>query len=1035
MTISKLNLDKRTLQRQLDRLRETNRSNTIKIAASTKEIDDLVKEVQELKKNNDVQNIRVSKQEFLDQKKEFEKCLECKENEIKEHEAQKAVLVNEMKILQKTNQELMNATNQFEANSEYLISIEKELSFLKDINLNLEKENNSLSQQNFILVQQNKDHHIKIQQISKENIAFKETMKNKEQQYNELQRDYSELEEDLQKLQANSRTMKTEFSVQEKGLQNKINSLEIANTKLESSRNVIEERLQKAESSIRTITSAKEELENALKDQIASVQIERKNSEVNLNNYIMSQEKLVSLERDHDTALKKYQKLEGTVGELSKIIADNKQLTSENKQLKDKREVLHKKSQELEREKSDLMKMKEKEREKYSALLVKYDNLCKAQKPLQSEVNNYVNLCNEYEKLKIRAEKVSKENEVLKVGTDSNRRSASQTEENIELNKELTELRGKYDDVCKKLENVEVSLKYLSNERKYLIGEKENLTKEKNNDVELFKDKIKEKENEIIKLKNENDIYKTIPKSHELLQNKEKQIRFLNVTVNELKTNSMTRENKIIELEKKITVLIKDSFTLQSEKEHSHIKSKKLEKENHDLVMQLKTLKEKLDDREKNYQRTEKDYQYILKSHKEEAQANLLNKQIETDQEKHTLKLKYESLRVEQEKLRQEKQKQASVIENLKENVEKLVSENQKLRLCSNSTHDMTIQKLNDENSNLERRNETLENTLKKVNKDNESLLDRINRTDETMATTIRILKARKNELQLQVEKLKHDNQLLRNSKLANIVPLSVPKPDDTSVNSELKEQLVILERENSEYSKKLQESEQLLFELHQALGKANDLAMQKALEMSKSKRNAEKKIEKLTQENTELRRSSLHSSSATSIDQVQTSVKTIQEMRTQLSLDLGDTSQRKVSTPAKFSSQGHSPISPTISGSIKNGYLSYSDQQLRSTSLSQSPGLPEEPSSILTTMRLSQNELSHVGKFRSLNPSANSSSSSHGSGEVVEWSPTPKPEASRQIENDLSQQLKELLELTDSLTPENPKNSNIPEKKRNELR
>ena len=1032
MTISKLNLDKRTLQRQLDRLRETNRSNTIKIAASTKEIDDLVKEVQELKKNSDVQNIRVSEQELLDQKKEFEKCLECKEHEIKEHETQKAVLVNEMKILQKSNQELMNATNQFKANSEYLNSLEKELSFLKDINLNLEKENNSLSQQNFILVQQNKDHHIKIQQISKENIAFKETMKNKDQQFNEMQRDYSELGEDLQKLQANSRTMKTEFSVQEKDLQNKINSLEIANTKLESSRNVIEERLQTAEFSIRTITSAKEELENALNDQIASVQSERKNSEVNLNNYIMSQEKLVSLERDYDAALKKYEKLEGTVGELSKIIAASKQLTSENKQLKDKREVLHKKNQELEREKSDLMKVKEKEREKYSALLVKYDNLCKAQKPLQTEASNYVNLCTEYEKLKFRAEKISKENEVLKTGTE---KSASKIEENIELNKELTELRGKYEEVCKKLENGEVSLKYLSNERKHLIDEKENLMKEKNNDVELFKGKIKEKENEIIKLKNENDIYKTIPKTHELLQNKEKQIRFLNITVNELKTNSIAKDNKIIELEKKITVLIKDSFTLQSEKEHSHTKSKKLEKENHDLVMQLKSLKEKLDDREKNYQRTEKDYQYILKSHKEEAQANLLNKQIEIDQEKHTLKLKYESLRVEQEKLRQEKQKQASVIENLKENVEKLVSENQKLRLCSNSTHDMTIQKLNDEISNLEIRNETLENTLKKVNKDNESLLDRINRTDETMATTIRILKARKNELQLQVEKLKHDNQLLRNSKLANVVPLSVPKPDDISVNSEIKEQLVILERENSEYSKKLQESEQLLFELHQALGKANDLAMQKALEMSKSKRNAEKKIERLTQENTELRRSSLHSSSATSVDRLQNSVNTIQEMRAQLSLDLGDTSQRKASTSAKFSSQGDSPISPTIPGSMKNGYLSYSDQQLRSASMSQSPGLSEEPSSILATMRLSQNELSHAGNFPSLNPLPSSLSSSHGSEEVVEWSPTPKPEASRQIENDLSQQLKELLELTDSLTPENPKIANIPETKRNERR
>ena len=1032
MTISKLNLDKRTLQRQLDRLRETNRSNTIKIAASTKEIDNLVKEVQELKKNSNVQNIRVSEQELLDQKKEFEKCLECKEHEIKEHETQKAVLVNEMKILQKSNQELMNATNQFKANSEYLNSLEKELSFLKDINLNLEKENNSLSQQNFILVQQNKDHHIKIQQISKENIAFKETMKNKDQQFNELQRDYSELGEDLKKLQANSRTMKTEFSVQEKDLQNKINSLEIANTKLESSRNVIEERLQTAEFSIRTITSAKEELENALNDQIASVQSERKNSEVNLNNYIMSQEKLVSLERDYDAALKKYEKLEGTVGELSKIIAASKQLTSENKQLKDKREVLHKKNQELEREKSDLMKMKEKEREKYSALLVKYDNLCKAQKPLQTEASNYVNLCTEYEKLKFRAEKVSKENEVLKTGTE---KSASKIEENIELNKELTELRGKYEEVCKKLENGEVSLKYLSNERKHLIDEKENLMKEKNNDVELFKGKIKEKENEIIKLKNENDIYKTIPKTPELLQNKEKQIHFLNITVNELKTNSIAKDNKIIELEKKITVLIKDSFTLQSEKEYSHTKSKKLEKENHDLVMQLKSLKEKLDDREKNYQRTEKDYQYILKSHKEEAQANLLNKQIEIDQEKHTLKLKYESLRVEQEKLRQEKQKQASVIENLKENVEKLVSENQKLRLCSNSTHDMTIQKLNDEISNLEIRNETLENTLKKVNKDNESLLDRINRTDETMATTIRILKARKNELQLQVEKLKHDNQLLRNSKLANVVPLSVPKPDDISVNSELKEQLVILERENSEYSKKLQESEQLLFELHQALGKANDLAMQKALEMSKSKRNAEKKIERLTQENTELRRSSLHSSSATSVDRLQNSVNTIQEMRAQLSLDLGDTSQRKASTSAKFSSQGDSPISPTIPGSMKNGYLSYSDQQLRSASMSQSPGLSEEPSSILATMRLSQNELSHAGNFPSLNPLPSSLSSSHGSEEVVEWSPTPKPEASRQIENDLSQQLKELLELTDSLTPENPKIANIPETKRNERR
>ncbi|XP_065640773.1 putative leucine-rich repeat-containing protein DDB_G0290503 isoform X2 [Hydra vulgaris] len=73
---------------------------------------------------------------------------------------------------------------------------------------------------------------------------------------------------------------------------------------------------------------------------------------------------------------------------------------------------------------------------------------------------------------------------------------------------------------------------------------------------------------------------------------------------------------------------------------------------------------------------------------------------------------------------------------------------------------------------------------------------------------------------------------------------------------------IIELEDEKAEYLQKLKESEVLLLDLQKALAQANDVAMQKSLEGTKIRRCFEKKIDKLMHVNAELKRRSFFSES-----------------------------------------------------------------------------------------------------------------------------------------------------------------------------
>ena len=273
---------------------------------------------------------------------------------------------------------------------------------------------------------------------------------------------------------------------------------------------------------------------------------------------------------------------------------------------------------------------------------------------------------------------------------------------------------------------------------------------------------------------------------------------------------------------------------------------------------------------------------------------------------------------------------------------------------------------------------EVVQNTLNKVNTENKSLLDRINRTDQSVATTMRSLKARKNELQLQVESLKHENTLLKsksktkdkksskNDKLVketdNVKAAEAAHLQENlrSAHSRMSE----LELERQEYARKLQESEGLLYDLQRALAQANDLAMQKSLEGTKTRRALEKKVEKLVSENTDLKRK-IFFTSGNSGNVSPTSLFSASPVS---SRKLPDDANRKASLP-----------------------ITIHDNTINSTWINTS------------------NFAAHPhGRYSSVNSDQTP---------TTPLPESPRLNASRQAERDLSQQLRELLDLTNDLT------------------
>lgn len=416
-------------------------------------------------------------------------------------------------------------------------------------------------------------------------------------------------------------------------------------------------------------------------------------------------------------------------------------------------------------------------------------------------------------------------------------------------NEDLKSIKKTIDSMTQKNQSLEVELSNSRNNFNTIKIENDRLTKK----IRLLErsDRSDQLALEIVSLKNTN---KELQATNNALTQR---VPTLNTENSPQLTKSINEER-----EKYTMLLLKyDEAVQKIENLSKELNKSKEEKTSLEATIQEFNLKVQ------DKQKMERDIQYILQSRKEEAETVFSNKWNEIEHERDTIKAKYELQRVACDKMTKERDHYIMTINTLREENGKLHDQIRKQRLISSSTQDLMIQRLRDENESLEKQIETLQLSLTKCLNENKELVYRAEKHDDNTLTTIRSLKARKNELQFRVNTLTHEKeQLLRQLEIKVEGPINqngFSKISELEMSeSNLREQLMHahakiaeLELDNTDYGKKLQESESLLYDLQKALAQANDLAMQTSLESKKSCRQMEVKNDHLVKENTELKR------------------------------------------------------------------------------------------------------------------------------------------------------------------------------------
>ena len=424
-----------------------------------------------------------------------------------------------------------------------------------------------------------------------------------------------------------------------------------------------------------------------------------------------------------------------------------------------------------------------------------------------------------------------------------------------------------------------------------------------------------------------------------------------------------------------------------------------------------------------NKAKMEQDIKYLFQSRKEEAESVFTTQRTEIEHERDTIKAKYESVRVESEKLNKEREHYIMTINTLREENGKLHEQARKHRLVSNSSQDLMTQRLRDENTSLEKQIETLHDTIAKSDAEKKELANRLERSDESVTTNIRSLKALKNELQIRVNTLEREKEQLSRQLSGELrsptrpqPPSRFPAPVVNNANeSDLQGQLATalsniagLEADNSDFRKKLEESENLIHDLQRALSQANDLAMQKSVEATKIRRHLELKGDKLIQENTDLKRKLYFAGKSDG----EISPSSLFPTKTILTKTRQQQQQQNPSSGVNLLQ----PSSVGGVGASTGGEQRINNFKLRKISM---------PASVYNRDKTRVNAMKEASAGRSFEyPLLNDATdgkrrlNSASNGGAL---------SSSQVELDLSQQLRELLDLTNDLTNTQDKEGGLP--------
>lgn len=447
----------------------------------------------------------------------------------------------------------------------------------------------------------------------------------------------------------------------------------------------------------------------------------------------------------------------------------------------------------------------------------------------------------------------SKLEEEKKKAKDGINSSKSTSDGNSE--KQITRLKSKVDDLNIFIERAETKVRELDGEVK---STKKQLADSENH-VSLLRKEKSTMQLEVGRLRSETCSLKTD------LEKVARQLRIacadVERTVNEKKSMKEELECSKLELDNMNAMqrlAAESEESLMSEKIKKHLEDhEELRKE---LLTEINRLKEEQRLMEHDLKSTE--------SHLEQAQ----EKEMKF---RHSIEGLCENI----ERLRQEKSQTERAFELSKSENNELSAKLKKL--SQNTFHHGSEGSRNTaaEADELRHRCASLQEELTNAHLNNKNVVDKLRNSEDSNANATRSLKARKNELQIQLTNVQHEKEDLEKefrvlkSEITTLKTKADAQDAQKPVSNELVKNLEeraktlkdsfdaaqtkmkILEAENEEYKEKLNESEELIHDLQKAVARANDVAMEKALDSSRHKRVFEKKFEKILKENFALRK------------------------------------------------------------------------------------------------------------------------------------------------------------------------------------
>ena len=667
-----------------------------------------------------------------------------------------------------------------------------------------------------------------------------------------------ELENEIKKLKTELKKHKEEMDLEKVNLKRKESDIIIKEKELKES----QERVDQFKKELKNSSSSHDELKGE-KFRIEK-ELDELKGKLGKEKEVFSNEKS-SLKKTVENLQHEIDELKGVGRDLEKA----KESLSKEKTLREK--VEQKKmelNEELEEEKRRFGKEREKLENDLKASLASLDNLKKeldnssGLKEKLTESNYKIreleqSLSDAAKERKDAQNECSSEIEELKTAHEEEIKklqeefSSSRSKSGESSEKQIARLKSKVDDLNIFIERAETKVRELEGELK---NAKKQLSDSESHVGALRKEKST-MQLEIGKMRSENSALKTdLDKLSRQLRNAcadvEKAVSEKKMMKEQLEYSKFELEN--VNAMNKLTSETEEN--LMSEKINKHLKNhEELRKE---LLTEISRLKEEQRIIEMDLKAT--------KNHLEQAQEK-------ESKFRHSIDGLSENI----ERLRQEKSQVVKALELSKnENIEL----SGKLRkLTQNSSLSSEGSKIVAENEELRIRCNSLQEELGKAQSNSKGLLDKMRSSEEANANTMRSLKARKNELQIQLANFQHEKEDLEKE-------VRVLKDQIACHNVDVKEAQTLGEREavhkledqirtlkesvedaeakakqleegSEGYKEKLHESEELILDLQKAVARANDVAMEKALESSRHKRIFEKKFEKILKENFALRK------------------------------------------------------------------------------------------------------------------------------------------------------------------------------------